>query len=239
VAKLPVVQEFKLKQAKLSKKLRVEFPCPHCAGDLVIQEAELTDQQESCPNCGQFFVMSPAASQQIKAHYDEQTRKQREQEQQAQLAAQEKEAARQEKEKRQEEEHAKAKSRKQELYEVSREKEDLERQRGKQIDAVFAQDEALIADINDAATWEHRYPNLSTYLGIVTFMNQLLVVVAGLACLGLAAQGGVSILLAIGAGLVLVVYYTGTMASIEFVNVICSIEQESVIARLERMQQAN
>ena len=166
MARLPVVKEFQLKQAKLSKKFRVEFNCPDCAGDLVIQEAELTDQQESCPNCGLLFLMSPAAAGQIKAHYDELDRKQREQEewqaQEDRQAAQEEEEAREKQEERQAKEQAKAKSLKKKQREAEREKEQL-------------------AGIT--GTWKDRYKNLALYLVYISTMHKILTALVAIAVL--------------------------------------------------------
>jgi hypothetical protein len=57
---------------------------------------------------------------------------------------------------------------------------------------------------------------------------------AGIAIFFFTMKEGASIFYGIGAGIVLVIYYVGTMAGIEFIKVICSIEQECVLARLDR-----
>lgn len=232
MAKLPVVKEFQLKQAKLSKKFRVEFECPDCGGDLVIQEAELTDQQESCPNCGILFLMSPAAAQQIKARYDEPIRKQREQEElkayQDQLAEEEEEDARLERERRQvaerekeAKEQAKKKSLKKKQLEAEREKEELAGITGK---------------------WEDRYKNLALYLNFIKILANIFTALLTIGVLSVGAHlctnapsNAMELLYAFSTVVLLVwlaVLYVISMAAIELIYMFCNLEQETVISRL-------
>jgi hypothetical protein len=92
----------------------------------------------------------------------------------------------------------------------------------------------LTTGVDNIASWERRYPNLSTYLLIGTVVNQMSTLLAGIAIFFFTMKEGASIFYGIGAGIVLVIYYIGTMAGIEFIKVICSIEQECVLARLDR-----
>ena len=235
MAKLPVVKEFQLKQAKLSKKFRVEFECPDCAGDLVIQEAELTDQQESCPNCGLFFLMSPEAARQIQAHHDEPIRKQREQEewqaQEDRLAAREEEEAREEQERRQvaerekeAKEQAKKKILKKKQREAEREKEELAGITGK---------------------WEERYKNLALYLVLIKTWTQISFTLLGASyCFagliittkaieaGSYEMAGYFALITVTMLVFLFILYLLIMAAIEYVYMQCNLEQETVISRL-------
>jgi predicted RNA-binding Zn-ribbon protein involved in translation (DUF1610 family) len=235
MAKLPVVKEFQLKQAKLSKKFRVEFECPDCGGDLVIQEAELTDQQESCPNCGLLFLMSPEAARQIQAHHDEPIRKQREQEewqaQEDRLAAREEEEAREEQERRQvaerekeAKEQAKKKILKKKQREAEREKEELAGITGK---------------------WEDRYKNLARYLVLIKTWTQIICTLLG-AIYGFAGfimtarafdagsyqMAGFFALFTVTTLAIFAIGYLCLMAAIEYVYMQCNLEQETVISRL-------
>lgn len=246
MANIPVVKEFNVKQAKLTEKLRVEFDCPHCAGDLVIQEAELTDQQESCPNCGQFFVMSPAASQQIKAHYD--ARWQREQEdwqaQEDRLAAgEEDEKVRGEQAKRQASEQAEAQILKKKQRGSERWHSEAQAQILQNTQRESEREKDELTGIT--GTWKDRYKNLALYLVSIKNLVEtffpiigILFAVAGIVITSNAlnsGSAGIGALFAVSTVTILLllrVLYVVIMASIELVYMFCNLEQETVISRL-------
>jgi hypothetical protein len=263
MSQIPVIREFEIKRSILTKKFRVEFLCPYCKDDLVVQEKELENQRDECPQCLGVFVLHPSAAKQIAADLES--------ERAAAALKQEARALKAEKKREEAEQREEAAKREAELELRKQEAEAQAEQERQYNEQDRLQREAKRRAIEDAASrtesdvetsreqtlkaigsWEERYPNLARYLELGELAVQI--VVAGAAGLlviflivalfqaissGAYLKFAFMLLYGLMTAIPVALFYLATMAGIEFVKVICNIEQESAITRVAVQKLAN
>lgn len=200
MAQVPVVRDFEIKRTILTKKFRVEFQCPYCSEELVVQEKELEKQTEECPRCRGMFVLHPSAAKRIAADYEaeeaEKARKQKVREEEVARKREEAEQRRVESELRRQEaeaeeqrqveldlrrQEAEAQEQQERHYnEQARLQREATRQAAAKAGAVGPAEVAMGRGpvLVTIEPWESRYPNLAKYLDVGALSIRITIAVA-------------------------------------------------------------
>lgn len=234
MATVPIIQDCKIKEPLVGSEYRIECRCPHCDGELVIQESEARRASDQCPNCDGAFVLSPKiadAIEEIRRSEAEQNEAKKREE--AERKKRQDQRRRESEQRRRRERQIERENRERDAVrqaEIARRKIELRRQeRRKHQDAEF---------------WEERYPNLEKYLNLGRAIAPFAAVLSSILIVASFMPGAVRTMdpdnfgfwlfflfvTAIGCGIGFLEYIF-LMASIEFVCVFCSAEEEAVNSR--------